>query len=107
MNGSHETRHKPRHVVARRLRGNRDLAVIQARDQGRIVRRIGLEAGAIGEGAVDFRSLDDDVANVILVDFGQQLREGDVLRDINPGWREPIGSTLVTVPLQDMILKGR
>jgi len=30
--------------------------------------------------AVDFRSLDDDVANVVLVDFGQELRERDVLR---------------------------
>ena len=75
-----QQRHEPRHVVAGRFRGNRDLAVIQARDQGRIVRRIGLEAGAVGEGAVDFGSLDDDVANVVLVDLGQQLRERDVLR---------------------------
>ena len=61
-----QQRHEPRHVVAGRLRGDRDLAVIEARDQRRVVRRIGLEARAVGEGAVDFRPLDDDVANVDL-----------------------------------------
>ena len=40
----HQERDEPRHVVAGRLRGDRDLAVIQPRDQRRIVRRIGLEA---------------------------------------------------------------
>jgi len=29
---------------------------------------------------MDFRPLDDDVANVVLIDFGQKLRERDVLR---------------------------
>jgi hypothetical protein len=29
---------------------------------------------------VDFRSLDDDVANVVLIDLGQELRERDILR---------------------------
>ena len=75
-----QQRHEPRHVVAGRLRGDRDLAVIEALHQRRIVRRIGLEAGAVGEGAVDFRPLDHDVANVVLVDLAQQLRERDVLR---------------------------
>ena len=56
-----------------------DLAVIEALDQRRVVRRIGLEAAAIGEGAVDVRSLDRDVADAALVDLGQELREGDVL----------------------------
>ena len=40
-----------------------DLAIIEALDQRRIVRRIGLEAGAVGEGAVDIRPLDHDVAD--------------------------------------------
>jgi len=75
-----EQRHEPRHVVAGRLGSDLDLAVIQARNQGRVVRRIGLEARAVGEGAVDLRSLDHDVANMALIDLGQQLREGDVLR---------------------------
>ena len=75
-----QQRDEPRHVVAGRLRGDRDLAVIEALDQRRIVRRIGLEAGAVGEGAVDLRPLDHDVANVVLVDLAQQLRERNVLR---------------------------
>src|SRR6202034_3244694 len=75
----HQQRDEPRHVVTRRLRGDRDLAVIQARHQRRIVRRIGLEARAIGEGAVNFRALDHDVAHMIGVDLGQKLGKGDVL----------------------------
>ena len=55
-------------------------AVIEPLHQVRIVRRIGLERGAVVEGAVDLRPLDHDVANVVLVDLGQELREGDVLR---------------------------
>ena len=75
-----QQRHEPRHVVAGRLGGDLDLAVIEARHQGRVVRRIGLEARAVGEGAVNVRPLDDDVANVALIDLGQELRERDVLR---------------------------
>src|SRR6204780_4118470 len=74
-----QERHEPRHVVARRLRGDLNLAVVQPRDQRRVVRRIGLEARAVVEGAVDFRPLDDDVAHVTLIDLGQQLREGNIL----------------------------
>ena len=75
-----QQRDEPRHVVAGRLRGDRDLAVIEALHQRRIVRRIGLERGAVGEGAVDIRPLDHDVANAVLVDLAQQLRKRDVLR---------------------------
>jgi hypothetical protein len=39
----------------------------------------GLERRAVGEGAVDLRTLDDDVAHAALIDLGQELREGDVL----------------------------
>ncbi len=76
----HQQRHEPRHVVAGRTRGNRDLAVIEALHQRRVVRRIGLEAAAIGEGAVNFLALDHHIADVILIDLRQQLRERDVLR---------------------------
>ena len=80
-----EQRHEPRHVIAGRLGGDRDLAVIEALDQRRIARRIGLEARAVGEGAVNLRALDHDVADVILVDFAQELRERNVLRGRRAG----------------------
>ena len=75
-----QQRHEPRHIVAGRLRGDRDLAVIEPRHQRRIVRRIGLEARAVGEGAVNLRPLDHHVADVVGVDLGQKLRERDILR---------------------------
>ncbi len=75
-----EQRHEPRHVVAGRLCGDRDLAVIEALDQRRVARGIGLEARAIGEGAVNLRPLDHDVTDVVLVDFAEQLGERDILR---------------------------
>ncbi len=75
-----QQRHEPRHVVARRFGGNVHLGIIQALDQRRVVRRIGLESRPVGEGAVDIRPLDDDVANLVLIDLAQQLREGDFLR---------------------------
>ena len=74
-----EQRDKPRHIVAGRLRGDRDLAVIEALHQRRVARRVGLERGAVGEGAVDLRPLDHDVANAVLVDLAQQLRKRNVL----------------------------
>src|SRR6187402_594687 len=40
-----QQRDEPRHVIAGGLRGDRDLAVIEALHQGRIVRRVGLERG--------------------------------------------------------------
>ncbi len=75
-----QQRDEPRHVVAGRLRGDLHLAVIEARHQRRIVRRIGLEGLAAGEGAVNFRPLNHDVADMALVDFGQKLRKRDILR---------------------------
>ena len=71
---------EPRHVVAGRLRGDLNLAVVQALHQRRVVRRIGLEARAVGEGAVDIRPLDHDVANMALINFAEELRERDILR---------------------------
>ena len=68
----HQQRDEPRHVVAGRLGGDLHLAVVRLRDQRRIIRRIGLEARAVGEGAVNFRPLDHDVAHMVGVDLGQQ-----------------------------------
>ena len=76
----HQQRDKPRDIVLRRSRGDRHAFGIELLHQTGIVRRIGLEAGAVGEGAVDVRPLDHDVAHAALIDLGQQLRERDVLR---------------------------
>jgi hypothetical protein len=74
-----QQRHKPRHIVARRLGRDGDLAVIEALDQRRVVRRVGLEAAAGGIGAVNFRTLDHDVADLARIDIRQKLRERNVL----------------------------
>ena len=76
----HEQRDEPRNVVGRWPRGDRDALRIKFLHQAGIVRRVGLEAGAVREGAVDVRTLDHDVTDAALVDFRQQLRERDVLR---------------------------
>ena len=76
----HQQRHEPRHAVALRPRGDRHALAVEALDQRRIVRRIGLEAAAVGEGAVDVRTLDQHVADLAGIDLVQKLRERDVLR---------------------------
>ncbi len=60
MNGSHETSSDTNHgtLSPRRPRGDLDALAVEALHQRRIVRRIGLEAAAVGEGAVNFRPLD-------------------------------------------------
>ena len=75
-----QQRDEPRHVVARRPRGDRDALVIEVLHQRRIARRVGLEGAAVGESAVDFRTLDQDVADAALIDLVEQLRERNVLR---------------------------
>ena len=74
-----QERHEPRHVVLLRPRGDRHALAVEPLDQAGIVRRVGLEAAAVGEGAVNFRSLDHHVAHAALVDLVQQLGEGNVL----------------------------
>ena len=75
-----QERHEPGHVLGLRPRRDRDALIIKTLNEARIARRIGLEAAAVGEGAVDFRPLDQDVAHAALIDFTQKLRERDVLR---------------------------
>ena len=75
-----QQRHEPRHVVLLGARGDRDALAVEALDQGRIRRGIGLEAAAVGEVAVDFRALDQDVANAALLHLVEELRERDFLR---------------------------
>ena len=67
-----QQRDEPRHVVAGRLRGDLDLAVIEALHQRRVVRRIGLEARTVGEGAVNVRPLDHHVAHMAAVNLAQE-----------------------------------
>src|SRR5262249_2366590 len=69
-----------RHVVVVRAGGDRHAFAVEPLDQAGIVRRVGLEAAAVGEGAVNFRALDQNVANATLIHFIQQLRKGNVLR---------------------------
>src|SRR5581483_1862151 len=69
-----EQRHEPWHVVRWRPRGDGDALGIELLHQAGVARRIGRETGAVGEGAVDFRALDDDVAYAALVDLRQELR---------------------------------
>ena len=75
-----QERHEPGHVLGLRPRGDRNALVVEALDQRRIARRIGLEGAAVGEGAVDFRALDQDIAHAALIDLTEQLRERNVLR---------------------------
>ena len=75
-----QQRHEPRHVLGLRPRRDRDALAVEPLDQRRIVRRIGLEGAAVGEGAVDFGTLDQHVAHAALVDLVQELRERNVLR---------------------------
>ncbi len=75
-----QQRHEPRHVVAQRTRRDRHALVIEALHQRRVARRIALEGAAVGEVAVDFGALDQDVTDAALVDLVEQLREGNVLR---------------------------
>ena len=68
-----QQRDEPRHVLGLRPRGDRNALVVEALHQARIARRIGLEAAAVGESAVDLRALDDDVAHAALIDLVEQL----------------------------------
>ena len=61
------------------LGGDRHAAVLEAVDEVGILRREGLERAAIGVDAGDLLAGDDDVADLALVDLGQELRIGDVL----------------------------
>jgi hypothetical protein len=53
---------------------------IQTLHQRRVAWRISLESAAVGEIAVDFGALDQDVADTALIHLVEQLRERDVLR---------------------------
>ena len=75
-----QQRHEPGHVGLLRPRGDRHALAVEPLHQGRIARRIGLEAAAVGEGAVNLRPLDQDVAHAARIDLVQELRERDVLR---------------------------
>ena len=63
------------------LRARRDgnALTVEALDQGWVSGGVGLEAAPVREGAVNFRTLDQDVAHAALVDFIEQLGERDVL----------------------------
>ena len=61
-----QERDEPRHVLGLRPRRDRDALAVEPLDQRRIVRRIGLEGAAVGEGAVDVRALDQHVADAAL-----------------------------------------
>ncbi len=74
-----QERHEPGHVVLLRAGGDRHALAVEALDQAGVIRRIGLEAAPVGEGAVDFRSLDQNVAHAALINLGQQLGEGNIL----------------------------
>ncbi len=50
-----QQRHEPRHVGLLRTRGDRHALGVELLDQAGIVRRVGLEAAAVGERAVDLR----------------------------------------------------
>ena len=65
-------------ALGRRLGGDRDAAVLEALDEVGILRREGLEGAAVGVDAGDLLAGDDDVADLALVDVGQELRIGDV-----------------------------
>jgi hypothetical protein len=81
-----QQRHEPRDIVLLRPRRDRDALGVELLHQTGIVRRISLEAGAVGEGAADFRTLDHHVAYAALVDLAQELRERDVLRGRALAW---------------------
>src|SRR2546430_5477622 len=73
----HQQRDEPGHVVLLWARGDRHALAVEPLDQAGIVRRVGLEAAAVGEGAVNFGALDQNVAYATLIDLVQELREGD------------------------------
>ena len=75
-----QERHEPRHVALLGAGGDRDALAVEALDQRRIVGGVGLEAAAVGEGAVDLRPLDQDVAHAAVLDLVEELRERDFLR---------------------------
>src|SRR4029077_2231132 len=76
----HQQRDEPGHVVLLRTGGDRYALAVEALDQARVIGGVSLEAAAVRERAVDFRALDQNVAHATLIDFIQQLREGNVLR---------------------------
>ena len=75
----HQKRDKPGHVVLLRPGGNGDALAIEPLHQVGVIRSVGLKAAAVGERAVDFRPLDQDIAHPALIDLTEKLREGDVL----------------------------
>src|SRR5262249_54419494 len=75
-----QERDEPRDVVLLRARGDRDPFAVQALDQRRIVRCVSLKAASVRKGAVDLRPLNEDIADVTLVDLVQKLGERDFLR---------------------------
>jgi hypothetical protein len=75
-----QQRHEPGHVLGLRSRRDRNALIVKPLHQRRVARRIGLEGAAVGKGAVDFRPLDQNIANPALIDLIEQLRERDVLR---------------------------
>jgi hypothetical protein len=77
-----EQRHEPRHLLALRLGGDCDTLAVQTLHERRIARRIGLERAAVGEGASDVRPLNDDVADLAGLHFGQQLRKRNIVRHL-------------------------
>ena len=75
-----QQRHEPGHVLGLRPRRDRNALVVEALNERRVARRISLEGAAVGEGAVDFGALDQNIAHAALIDLVEQLREGNVLR---------------------------
>jgi hypothetical protein len=67
-------------VSARRLCCNRDALVVEVPHQRRIAWRISPEVPPIGKSAVDFRPLDHDIAQAILINFAEQLRVRNIPR---------------------------
>jgi hypothetical protein len=68
-----QERDEPRHVFARRARGDLDALAVKALDQRRVVRRVSVEGAAVRIGAVDFRPLDGHIAHAALIDVVQEL----------------------------------
>jgi len=89
MKGSQETSSDTNHgtLSPGGFAGDRDLAVIEALDQRRVARRVGLEARAIGEGAVNLLALMTTSRTWFWSTSVQQLRERDILRGgaLDPG----------------------
>ncbi len=71
----HQERDEPRHVVRQRTRGDGHALGGEARDQRGVAGRIGLEtAAAVVERAVDVRTLNQDIAHLVGINLGEQLR---------------------------------